>query len=105
MAFWLAKKVTVLDKYLDFANIFLQKSANVLSEQTRVNKHAIEFEKDKEPSYGLICGLKPVGFQIFKTYIKTNLANGFIQASKSPASTPIFFICKPNSSLCFYVNY
>ena len=32
MALLLAKKVTILAKYSDFANVFLEKSANVLSE-------------------------------------------------------------------------
>ena len=41
IALLLAKKVTVLAKYLDFANVFSEKSANVFPEQTRANVHAI----------------------------------------------------------------
>ena len=37
MALVLAKKVTVPAKYLDFADVFLEKSANILPEQTGVN--------------------------------------------------------------------
>ena len=40
-----------------------------------------------------------------KTYIKTNLANGFIWPLKSPADTPILFIQKPDSSLRLCVDY
>ena len=47
MAFLLAKKVTVPGKYLDFANVFSKKLANVFSEQTRVNEHAIKLKKSK----------------------------------------------------------
>ena len=44
IALLLAKKVTILTKYLDFANVFLEKLANIFSEQIVVNKYAIELE-------------------------------------------------------------
>ena len=65
----------------------------------------IELEKGKQPLYRPIYSLEPVEFETFKTYIKTNLANGFIKTSKLPASAPILFVCKPNSSFCLYVDY
>ena len=77
----LAKKVTVPAKYLDFANIFLKKSANVLSEQIGANKHKIKLKKGKQPPYKAIYSLAPVELKIFKIYIKINLTNNFIQAS------------------------
>ena len=73
----LAKKVTIPAKYSDFADVFLEKSANVLLEQARVNEHAIELEKSKQPLYGPIYSLAPIELKIFKAYIETNLANGF----------------------------
>ena len=91
-------------KYSDFADVFLKKSANVLPERTGANEHAIELEEGKELPYGPIYSLGPVELETLKTYIKTNLSNGFIQASKSPASTPILFVRKPNASLCLCVN-
>ena len=78
IALLLTIKITVLAKYLDFADIFLEKLANILSEQIGVNKYTIKFEKGKQPPYGPIYSLRPVELEIFKTYIKTNLANGFI---------------------------
>ena len=77
-ALLLAKKITVLAEYFDFANVFLEESANVLPEQIGVNEHAIKLEKGKEPLYGSIYSLEPVELKTLKTYIKTNLANGFI---------------------------
>ena len=62
MALLLAKKVTIPAKYLDYADIFLEKSANVLPEQTRVNEHIIKLEKGKQLSYGPIYSLRPVEF-------------------------------------------
>ena len=104
-ALLLAKKVTVLAEYSDFADMFLKKSANVLPEQIGVNEHAIKLEKGKQPPYGPIYSLGPVEFKILKIYIGTNLANGFIRASKSPKSPLILFVHKPESSFCLYVNY
>ena len=105
MVLLLVKKVTVPAKYLDFTNIFSKKSSNILLKQTGVNEHAIELEKGKQPSYGPIYSLEQVELKIFKTYIETNVANGFIWASKLLAGAPILFICKSNSSFCLYINY
>ena len=104
-AFLLAEKVTVPTKYLDFADVFLKKSANVLPERTGANEHAIELEEGKQPSYGPIYSLGPVELKTLKTYIKTNLSNGFIRALKLPADAPILFIRKPNGSLRLCVDY
>ena len=105
MALLLAKKITVLIEYPDFANMFLKESVNVFTEQTGVNKYAIELDKGKQPPYKSIYSLEPVKFKTLKTYIEINLANGFIKALKLSASAPILFVCKPNSSFCLYVNY
>ena len=40
-----------------------------------------------------------------KAYIETNLANGFIRESKSPAGAPILFDQKSNGSLRLCVDY
>ena len=105
IAFLVAEKVTVLAKYLDFANLCPEKSANVLLEQTGVNKHVIELERNKEPPYRPIYNLRPAELKSLKIYIETNLANAFIRTSKSPASDPILFVCKPNHRFCWYINY
>ena len=105
IALLLAKKVTILAKYSDFANVFLEELPNIFPEQIRINDHAIKLEEGKQPLYGSIYNLGPVEFEIFKTYIKINPANGFIKASKSSASAPIMFVHKLDSSFCLYVNY
>ena len=46
-ALLLAKDVNIPDKYLDFADMFLEKLANILSKQTGVNEHAIKLEGGK----------------------------------------------------------
>ena len=90
---------------MHFADIFLEKLTNVLPEQTEANEHTIELEKGKQPSHSPMYSLEPVEFETLKTYIKTNLAKGFIQALKSPMGAPILFVRKPNSSFCLCVNY
>ena len=89
----------------DFADVFSEKSANVLPERTKVNEHAIKLEEGKQLSYGPIYSLGPVELKILKTYIEINLANGFIQVLKSPAGAPILFVRKPDGSLRLCVNY
>ena len=105
LALLLTEKVIKLTKYSDFANVFLQKSTNVLLERTRANEDAIKLEAGKKPLYGPIYSPEPVKLKTFKTYIETNLANGFIWSLKSPAGVLILFIRKPNGSLCLCVNY
>ena len=101
----LPKEVTVPTEYSDFADVFSQKSANIFPERTRANEYAIELKDGKQQPYGPIYSLRPVELKTFKPYIKTNLANGFIQTSKLLAGAPILFVYKPNDSLCLYVNY
>ena len=43
--------------------------------------------------------------ETLKIYIKTNLANGFIRPSKSPAGALILFDKKPDGSFRLCVNY
>ena len=43
----LAKKFIILDKYSDFADVFLKKLAKILPKRTGINKHVIELEDGK----------------------------------------------------------
>ena len=54
MTLLLAKKVTVAAEYSDFADVFLEKLADILPKRTGVNEHAIKLEKGKHPLYKLI---------------------------------------------------
>ena len=105
IALLIAKEVKIPIDYSDFSNVFLEEKALVLLEITYINQHAIKLQKDQQLSYRPIYSLGLVKFKTLKTYIKTNLVNGFIQPSKSPAGTPILFVRKPNGSLYLYVDY
>lgn len=43
--------------------------------------------------------------EILKTYIKTNLANSFIQLFKLTASALIFYVQKPDRNLCLCIDH
>ena len=69
-----------------------------------MNEYAIELEEGKQPPFGPIYSLEPIELKTLKTYIKINLANGFIWPFKSPARVFILFNKKLNRSFCFCVD-
>ncbi len=79
----------VFHKYIDFKDVFLSKLTVELPDYTDINDHAIKLTDNWQLFYSLIYSLGPVEFKILKTYIKNNLANGFIRPFKS-ATTAIF---------------
>lgn len=81
----------VLCKSVDFTNIFCLKLATKLLEHTSINGYIIELIDAWQPLYDLINSLGLVKLEKLKTYIKNNLANGFIRLSKSPAGVYIYF--------------
>ena len=101
----LAKKVRIPDEYSDFADVFSEAKALVLSECTELNEFAIDLEDGKQPPYGPIYILVPVELETLKTYIETHLKTGFIRPSKSLAGAPILFDKKPNGSLYLCMDY
>lgn len=76
------EEVTILSKYTDYTNIFFPNFATELSEYININDHPINQINNKQPPYSPIYSLEPMKLKILKTYIKTNLANGFIRLSK-----------------------
>ena len=95
----------VWEEYSDYSNVFLAENAAELSENTGMNEHAIKLEEGKQPPFGPIYSLGPVELETLKTYIETNLANGFIQPSKFLAGAFILLNWKPDGNLCFCVDY
>ena len=92
-------------EYSDYSNVFSAENTAELPENTRINEHAIKLEESKQPLFGPIYSLGLVELETFKTYIKTNLANGFIWPSKSPVGALILFDRKPDGSLRLCVDY
>ena len=92
-------------EYSNYSNVFSAENAAELLENIGMNEHAIKLEESKQPLFGPIYNLGPIELEILKTYIKTNLANGFIRPSKFPIGAPIFFDRKPDRSLYFCMDY
>ena len=90
---------------MDYGNVFSSENVAKLPENTGINENVIELEEGKQPPFGPIYSLGLVELETLKTYIKTNLANGFICFSKSPAGAPILFNKKPNGSLRLCIDY
>ena len=92
-------------EYSDFSNIFSSESATELPEHTGINNHPIDLLNNKQPLYNPIYRLGPVELEMLKTYIKANLASGFIRSSKSTAGALILFVRKKDGSLRLCVDY
>ena len=100
-----AEEVKIPTEYSDFSDVFSEEKASILPEVTELNQHVIELQEGQQPPYGPIYSLGPVELETLKTYIETNLANGFIWPSKSSAGAPILFVGKSNGSLHLCVGY
>ena len=95
----------VLVEHFNNSNVFLVENIAKLTKNSRINEYTIKLEKGKQPLFDPIYSLGLVKLETLKTYIKINLANGFIQPSKSFAGALIFFDKKPGRSFRFYVDY
>lgn len=92
IAFLFIEKVIILDKYSDFANIFLEQQFQVLPKQTELNQYTIKLQNGKQLFYRSIYSLKLMELETLKISIKTNLGNSFIWPSKPSASALILFV-------------
>ena len=92
-------------EYSDYSKIFSAENSAELPENIEMNEHAIKLEKGKQPPFSPIYSLELIELKTLKTYIKTNLVNGFIRPSKSSAGVSILFDRKPDRSLRLCVNY
>ena len=97
--------IKVSTKYANFTNMFPLNLASKLSKYTSINNHTIKLENSQQLLHGQIYSLRSIELEILKTYIKTNLANGFIRLSKSSTSALIIFDQKLNKSFWLYINY
>ena len=101
----LAKKVIVLEEYFGFDNVFSKKLTTKLLERFNINKYEIDLEPSKQPLYKPTYSLELVELKTLKTYVENNLANEFIQASKSSAWALILFVKRSDGSFCLSVGY
>ena len=105
IALLIAEEVKIPNDYLDFSDVFSKEKALLLPEIIDLNQYAIELQESQQPFYRPIYSLGPIELETLKTYIETNLANGFILLSKLPACAPILFVRKPDSNIRLCVDY
>ena len=74
----IAQKVSILNEYLDFLDIFLEKKNLILLKATKINQHVIKLQEGQQLLYRSIYSLSLIELKTLKTYIITNLVNNFI---------------------------
>lgn len=99
-----ATTVELPAEYSEYSDIFSDSGAAGLPPYG-VADHAIDLVDDKQPPYGPIYNLNEVELETLRGYIETNLSNGFIRPSTSPAGSPILFVRKPGGGLRLCVDY
>ena len=65
-------------EYFNYNNIFLAENKVELSKNSKISEYAIKLDKDKQLFFKSIYNLEPMELKTLKTYIKSNLAIGFI---------------------------
>lgn len=105
IALFLAEKVNILVKYLDFVDKVLKKLLVELFKSSIINRYLIHLELGKQPLYWPIYSLRAVKLEILNTNIKPDLINSFIQSSKSLTKTTLLFVKKPDGSFRLCMDY
>jgi hypothetical protein len=85
-------------RYKDYVDVFSRDRAETLEPHRPIHV-AIDLEPGFNIPYGRIYNLSEVELKTLKAYIKTNLANEFIQRSSSPAAAPILYPKKQDRGL------
>lgn len=91
-------------EYEEFKDVFYPSTSDVLPSHT-VHDHSILLIDNQQPPFGPMYSLSEAEQVELRHYVNTNLANGLIQPSKSPAGAPILFVKKKDNSLRLCVDY
>lgn len=92
-------------KYNAYLDVFSEEQASTLPAHRPGADHAIPLLEGAQPPFGPIYPLSQDELSVLSDYIKTNLENGFIRPSTSPAGAPILFVKKKDGSLRLCVDY
>ena len=90
----------LIDKYVDFADVFGKRNADRLPEH-----RPYDYPRWCKSPFGPIYGLSEPELEALRVYMHENLTRGFIRHSKSPARAPILFVKKKDGSLKLCVDY
>ena len=96
-----AGTVELSPEYNEYSDVFSDSNAIELPKLRPID-HAIDLIDGKQPPYDPIYNLNMVELETLRGYIESNLANGFIRPSTSPARSSILSIRKPGEGLRLY---
>ena len=91
-------------QYHDYLDVFSEPACNVLPPHRKYDLEIPLLPGAKLP-WGPLYSMSGVELEAMREYIKTNLANGFIRPSKSPAAAPVMFVKRPDGKLRLVVDY
>jgi hypothetical protein len=104
------KALRTLDKivpehYRDFSKVFSEEESNRLPTH-KAYDHVIDLKPDAPESLRSKVYPMPVNKQAeLDRFLEENLKKGYIVPSKSPMSSPVFFIKKKDGKLCLIQDY
>jgi hypothetical protein len=91
-------------QYHNFKKVFSKESFDELPPRKPWD-HAIELKPDSEPSRSKIYPLSPLEQAELDMFLDENLKSGRIRPSKSPMSSPVFFVKKKDGALRLIQDY
>ena len=91
-------------QYHAYLDVFSEAGANTLPPHRKYDLEIPLIPGAKLP-WGPLYSMSGVELEAMREYIKTNLANGFIRPSKSPAAAPVMFVKRPDGKLRLVVDY
>ena len=92
-------------QYHKFLDVFSKDDVDKLPPLRPGVDHKIKMEPGTQAPSGPLYSMSREELEVLKKYLTENLNKGFIQASSSPAATPVLFVKKPGGGLCFCVDY
>ena len=92
-------------QYHKFLDVFSKDDADKLPPLRPGLDHKIKMEPGTQASSGPLYSISREELEVLKKYLTENLNKDFIQASSSPATTPVLFVKKPGGRLHFCVDY
>ena len=92
------------EEYHEFIRVFNEKEANCFP-KSRVWDHKIKLKEGFQPKSFKAYNLTPEEQKELDAFLKENLEKGYIWPSKSPMTTPFFFIKKKDGKLRLCQDY
>ena len=92
------------EAYQSLAEVFSEAQAETLPPH-REGDHSIDLLEGTTPPFGPMYNLSAKELAVLREYLDINLANGFIQPSRSSAGAPVLFAPKGDGGLRLCVDY